>query len=236
MSSEDHMNKSIFKTTLLILTISLLSGCAAKIETVRGDAPTTEQLESTVVSGWNQPTHMREFEPTNITVASLPINQVNAVDDPKPITDSSGRCPTGTTPFLTTTEGKELLSKTVRVSGYGAPPARILSPMQKRLLSLRAAKLDAIRALGEIVSGMKIWGGSTLSDLALHSDKVHVHLDSFVQGAKILSTNRMEDGSYEAVVGISFNSQIVNKLELNRCVPDANPKNMRINNLPLALN
>jgi len=241
--------KKIFPLFFILVTIPLWTGCTNKFVSVKGTATQEKKLEAKAVQGWDKPSKMRELKPSSIEVVDLGLSKVSNNADPHFVGErdavaqsnhSTGRaeqrsCPSGTVPFLSTIEGQKIVRKSIRASGYGAPPARILSTMQKRLLALRAAKLDAVRALGERVSGVEIWGGSTLSDLVLNSDKVHVELDSFNQGARVISTLEREDGSFEAVMGINFNSAIVSKLELNRCVPgEGNPMKMQFSNMPLA--
>ncbi|MDH5259334.1 MAG: LPP20 family lipoprotein, partial [Gammaproteobacteria bacterium] len=145
--------------------------------------------------------------------------------------DKDGDCPAGTVPFLATESGQNITNKTIVASGYGAPPARLLSDGQKRLLALRAAKLDAIRTLAERVSGMHIWGGATISDMALRSDRVHVQLDTFIRGARMIAMNYMNDGSYEAVMQVNFNRSVMKRLNINRCVPAGQAMNMRMSSL-----
>jgi len=224
----------IFSLIIILTILPLSIGCTNKFVTVKGEPLKDGKLETTAVKDWDKPSHMRELNNSSVDVVDLGLNKVSSSKDPRVITNKNDNCPAGSKPFLSTVEGQKIAKQTFRASGYGAPPARIASPMQKRLLAIRAAKMDAIRTLSERVSGMQIWGGSTLSDLALHGDRVHVYLDSFIQGAKVISTNHLEDGSYETTMGINFNSNIVNKLKLNRCIPDENPMKIQYNDLPLA--
>lgn len=136
-----------------------------------------------------------------------------------PLADDEGRCPIGTVPYLSTEWGEVVTKKKFIASGYGAPPVRNLSPPQKRLLALRAAKLDAMRTLAERISGVHIWGGATVSDLVLESDKIYVRLDAFLQGAHVLSVQRMTDGTYEAVMQVNLNKTALTRLNINRCLP-----------------
>ncbi len=203
---------------LLILLTPLWTGCTTLV-TTRGEPPVSDKLQATAVQGWDQPENMRELNNTNIPIADLSLPESNTAFNDNMIADRNGNCPAGTVPYLSTEKGRNITNKTIIASGYGAPPARLLSPMQKRLLALRAAKLDAIRTLAERISGIHIWGGATISDLALKSDRIHVQLDSFIRGARMISMSYMNDGSYEAVMEVNFNQNVLKRLNINRCLP-----------------
>lgn len=203
---------------LLLLLTPLWTGCTTLV-TTRGEPPAPDRLQATAVQGWDQPENMRELNSTKIPIADLSLPENNTAFNDNMIADRNGNCPAGTVPYLSTEKGRNITNKTIIASGYGAPPARLLSPMQKRLLALRAAKLDAIRTLAERISGIHIWGGATISDLALKSDRIHVQLDSFIRGARMISMSYMNDGSYEAVMEVNFNQNVLKRLNINRCLP-----------------
>ncbi|MDH3325316.1 MAG: hypothetical protein OEM38_01205 [Gammaproteobacteria bacterium] len=216
---------------VFILLMPMWTGCTT-IVTTKGLAPASDTLETTAVRGWNNPQNMRELGSMEIPVANLALPMPKKVEfDQNIVEDRNGDCPAGTVPYLATEKGQNISNKTIIASGYGAPPARLLSDGQKRLLALRAAKLDAIRTLAERVSGMHIWGGATISDMALRSDRVHVQLDTFIRGARMIAMNYMNDGSYEAVMEVNFNRSVLKRLKINRCVPAAQAVDMRVSSL-----
>lgn len=88
----------------------------------------------------------------------------------------------------------------VNATGYGAPPKSFYPEPQRRLMAMRAAKVDAYRSLAERVNGLRIWGGTTIGDMVVEKDRYRVFLDAFVRGAEIIAENPMEDGTYETVV------------------------------------
>ncbi len=90
----------------------------------------------------------------------------------------------------------------LRVTGYGAinPTARGLTEVQKRLLAMRASKLDAYRTLAERVYGTQIIGNSTVENLVVQNDKYRAFVDANVLGAKVMYQEVMPDGSYETMV------------------------------------
>jgi hypothetical protein len=90
----------------------------------------------------------------------------------------------------------------LRVVGYGAvnPKAKGMSKVQKRLMSIRASRLDAYRSMAERVYGTKISGSSTVRDLVVQSDSFRTYVDTFIHGARVISTDVLEDGSVETVL------------------------------------
>lgn len=96
----------------------------------------------------------------------------------------------------------------IRVTGNGAPPyTKTLTPTQRKLLALRAARLDAYRAMAEQVQGFRLAGGSAVSNLLTVSDSFRVYVDAYLRGVRILSTNMMPDGSSEAVAEITLDQE-----------------------------
>jgi len=90
----------------------------------------------------------------------------------------------------------------LRVVGYGAvnPKARGQSKVQKRLMAIRASRLDAYRSMAERVYGSKITGSSTVKDLVVQNDSFRSYVDTFVHGARVVSADVLEDGSVETVL------------------------------------
>ena len=163
----------------------------------------------------------------NVSVARISVKK-NTSFSKNFLADEYGNCPLGTIPYVTTEQAHVVTKKRIIASGYGAPPVRSVSKGQKRLLAMRAAKLDALRTLAEQISGVHIWGGATVSDLVLVSDRVHVRLDAFIKGARVLSTHHMKDGSYEVVMEVKFNQTVLKQLEMNRCLPEEHVQNMKV--------
>ena len=90
----------------------------------------------------------------------------------------------------------------LRVVGYGAinPRAKDLSPVQLRLMALRASKLDAYRTLAERVYGTAITGNSTVENLVAKDDRFRAYVDTYILGARVVSQDEMEDGSFETIL------------------------------------
>lgn len=118
----------------------------------------------------------------------------------------------------------------LRSTGYGAinPTARGLTEVQKRLLAMRASKLDAYRTLAERVYGTQIIGNSTVENLVVQSDQYRAFVDAHILGAKVVYQEVLADGSYETMVEMiideGFRNCLANQGDARRnnaCASDA---------------
>lgn len=89
--------------------------------------------------------------------------------------------------------------------GYGASSSfEGYSLGQKRLMAMRASKLDAYRTLVEQIYGVRVVGNSTVSAMVAQNDSFRVYVDAFVRGSRVLSVTPMADGNYETVLEIDL--------------------------------
>ncbi|MGX4643253.1 LPP20 family lipoprotein [Massilia sp. SYSU DXS3249] len=102
---------------------------------------------------------------------------------------------------------------TLSATGYGAVntascngQCERVSPAQRKLLAMRASRLDAYRAMAEQVYGMRIEGGSTVGSLALKDDSFKVYIDAFIRGARVSNVAQREDGTVETTVEMDFDT------------------------------
>lgn len=90
--------------------------------------------------------------------------------------------------------------------GYGATtPYDSYTPGQKRLMAMRASKLDAYRALVEQVYGVRVTSNSTIAGLVAQHDSFRVYVDAYLRGAKVLTVTPLADGNYETVLELELN-------------------------------
>lgn len=124
-----------------------------------------------------------------------------------------GRYMSGQTYYLQSPDGKRRLTRAkVGASGYGAPPKNFYPEGQRRLMTIRASKIDAYRALAEVVGGLHIWGGSAISDMVIERDRYHTFLDTYVRGAHVLTVSPMQDGTYKTDVEMEVDQSFLSRV------------------------
>lgn len=93
----------------------------------------------------------------------------------------------------------------VRISaiGYGTESLyEAYTPGQRRLMAIRASKLDAYRSLAEQINGVKIEGNTTVGAMAVKSDSFRAKVNAMVRGARVTSVTPMADNNYETVIEV----------------------------------
>ena len=123
---------------------------------------------------------------------------------------------------------------TLNATGYGAVnmaacdgPCDRVAPAQRKLLAMRAARLDAYRAMAEQVYGLRVEGGSTVGSLALKNDSFKVYIDAFIRGARVTNNVQREDGTYETTVEMDFDTNAARSQPPSPQVAQAVAKNPR---------
>ncbi len=99
--------------------------------------------------------------------------------------------------------------KTLKAIGYGVESDYMnYPPPRKRLLAIRAAKVDAYRNLAEMLYGTRITGMTTVRDAAIESDRFRAYIDAVVRGAQLLALTPKGDGIYEAELELKINENL----------------------------
>lgn len=89
----------------------------------------------------------------------------------------------------------------LRSMGYGAViKTKSRTASQSRLMAIRASKLDAYRAMAERVYGTALQGSTTVRDLAVQNDRFRTYVDTFIHGARVVSSDIMPDGTVETIM------------------------------------
>jgi hypothetical protein len=83
---------------------------------------------------------------------------------------------------------------------------------QRRLMAIRASKLDAYRNLTEQVYGQQLNSSTTVEDMIIASDTMRAHVEGVVYGAKVVSISPIGDDSYETKLELELDTM----LELRR--------------------
>lgn len=93
-------------------------------------------------------------------------------------------------------------------------------PAQQRILSIRASKLDAYRALMEQIYGQYLDANTTIGEMVMKSDTLKARVQGMVYGARLVSINPVGDDTYETT--LSLDKNIVNDLRRLFLVARAN--------------
>jgi hypothetical protein len=103
--------------------------------------------------------------------------------------------------------------KTVTAYGLGSIPKNSsLSAAQQELMAMRAAKLDAYRAIAEQVKGLRVIGTTTVNDLATSNDTIRSFVDASLKNVRILSITPKGNGIYEAMAEMTLEPEVVQRL------------------------
>ncbi|HUW50285.1 MAG TPA: LPP20 family lipoprotein [Sulfuricella sp.] len=114
---------------------------------------------------------------------------------------------------------------TIRLTavGYGASSSFDgYTQGQRRLMAMRASKLDAYRALAEQIYGVRVVGNSTVSALATQNDGFRVYVNAFVRGSRVISVTPMADGNYETELEIDVSQNFYDYFRSGTEVPAGN--------------
>tara|TARA_B100000768_G_scaffold174792_1_gene185480 strand:- start:229 stop:693 length:465 start_codon:yes stop_codon:yes gene_type:complete len=111
-------------------------------------------------------------------------------------------------------ENTPLYKKEVIIStGYANISAqKSKNQAQRRLMAIRASKLDAYRNLTEQVYGQNLNSSTTIEDMVVLSDTMRAHVQGVVYGAKVVSISPIGDDSYETKLELEKDTM----LELRR--------------------
>jgi hypothetical protein len=102
----------------------------------------------------------------------------------------------------------------LRVVGYGAMiPDKSLTESQSRLMAIRASKLDAYRSMIERVYGTALQGSTTVRDLAVQNDRFRTYVDTYIHGARVISSDVMSDGTVETLLEMVIDQGFRNCLQ-----------------------
>lgn len=90
----------------------------------------------------------------------------------------------------------------IQAKGIGAPPEKDFGKPQARPLALRAAKLDALRNILEVVEGVRIDSTTVVKDFAVESDVIMSKVQGMVRGAQQVKQEYMSDGTVEVTMQV----------------------------------
>jgi hypothetical protein len=117
-----------------------------------------------------------------------------------------------------------LPSERIRITavGYGAEIAfEGMSPGQRRLMAIRASKLDAYRSLAEQLYGISIDSNTSVASLAAQNDSFRARVNATVRGARVISITPMADNNFETVMEVFVDRQFFDQVFVQQYEPSA---------------
>lgn len=100
--------------------------------------------------------------------------------------------------------GSLYLLVTLMIAAIAIPEARAQLGPQQRLMAKRAAKVDALRNLGELIYGVQINSHTKVRDFITESDAIRAKLATVIQGAREVDYVERPDGTAEVTVEITL--------------------------------
>jgi len=101
-------------------------------------------------------------------------------------------------------------SRLIRSRGSGAPNLDSQNIAVVRLGAERAAKMDAMRNILEVIKGIRISSDTTFGDQMLKSDLINAKVEGLVKGAKVVGTKYFSDGAVDIIVEMPLFGPLVN--------------------------
>ncbi len=98
----------------------------------------------------------------------------------------------------------------VSATGFGAPPKKYYPDYQRRLMAMRASRIDAYRAMAESINGIRILGDTTLGDMIVEEDSSRAYVDGFIRGARTTEIQEHPDGSYQTTLETYIDEKFFN--------------------------
>jgi hypothetical protein len=92
----------------------------------------------------------------------------------------------------------------IRAKGVGAPPEKYYGKPNARPMAIRAAKLDAMRNILEVVNGVRIDSRTIVKDFEIQRDEIYSQVTGMIRGARQIDEEYMSDGTVEVIVEVNM--------------------------------
>ena len=111
-------------------------------------------------------------------------------------------------------------NQSVKATGFGAPNPNLPIAAQ-RSGAMRAARLDALRNLLEVVKGMYITSETTVQNAMAGNDLIHAQVQGIVRGFRVTDVRYMNTGDLEVDVEIPLSAfyDLLNPAEPHQGLP-----------------
>jgi len=102
--------------------------------------------------------------------------------------------------------------------GYAPVDAQIgLNPSSKRLMAIKASKLDAYRELAEQVYGQKVDGEQELANLIITNNQLKSSVEGVIRGARVVKTYPVGEDTY--ATELELDMEVVHNIYLSTAQP-----------------
>lgn len=113
--------------------------------------------------------------------------------------------------------------KTLTAMGYGTAVDKQMQPAQRRLLGMRASKMEAYRDMAEQIYGVSLNGRTTVEHMAVKNDDYRSFIDTVVRGARIRSIKAIDVDTYETVMEVDLTARFFECMQgstvvINDCI------------------
>ena len=92
----------------------------------------------------------------------------------------------------------------IEAKGIGAPPENAYGKPNARPMAMRAAKLDALRNILEVINGVRVNSTTLVRDFTIESDLIRAEVEGVVRGAQQTNLEYMSDGTVEVFMRVSL--------------------------------
>lgn len=97
----------------------------------------------------------------------------------------------------------EGLLEELEFTGYAAIESQSGNAAQKRLMAVRASKLDAYRLAAEYVYGIYLDSDTTIGSLAIVEDQFRSRVEGVIFGAELVSVEPVSEDTYATTVALT---------------------------------
>jgi hypothetical protein len=100
----------------------------------------------------------------------------------------------------------------IRAKGYGAPNPDAPNIAAARLGAQRAAKVDALRNVLEVIKGVSIDSETLVVNAMTKNDVIRSQVQGIVQGARVIDMKNMPDGAVVVMVEVPLTGELAQTL------------------------
>ena len=137
----------------------------------------------------------------------------NAIEASSPKTKSAASKAIATLPTIVVKQPTVPTISAVGYSSVASQPGKTLN--QRRLMAIRAARMDAMRALTEQIHGLTVQGDTQLSENVIQSDTLRASVVGLVRGARTVKIEPKGSDTYAVMLEID-RATIVQLIKANR--------------------